>query len=389
MSFSDDRGITYAIAIGLLVGFASQLFIRRNENRLTWLLVIPVSAAGFAISFALINPLSQPTQLTTDWLRDEIANGGLALRASAVTYGLTFLNLVRRVSLTLDPKFEYDEYYWDAAGYAAEDRRMWLWTPERITRESSIFTLVLASLLLFAAGGDDSTVTAMLNWAAAFALKDYSVAAEYRVRDLVTPTTWRSVRIGLPVVGVVVLFVWAAWKEFSAVTALALSAFVLVLLVGIPVGAWLRRTGVSLLTSIGIDPNDVLAMGGPGSDAIELHGDVANLLAASPGRENAEDGPVAAPLDVLAWNLVWTAAHCTTEGNAASDPPAPLETIDEFLPYMVSDALMKCTPIKPAARAAAVAGVESVLVSSGWRTERVEDDAAAVVRTVHARLTRD
>lgn len=159
--YSYDVGALPSGVVGLITGLAVLPWTLR-ANRLHPFFAAGLAASTFAFIYALLNPLLQPEHLSVQLLREEIANGHLALRTTSVIIGISFFLMYWRVSREAAPQ-------WSGGTDPEEDYRHFLremkrgsWTLDRALAQGVLFMIVLVGLWIFVITKHSSVLISLL-----------------------------------------------------------------------------------------------------------------------------------------------------------------------------------------------------------------------------------
>lgn len=207
------------------------------------------------MSYALANPLLQIELLSVEHLKQEIASGQLALRASSVLVGVSFFILFWRVSrepvlqlsLGSDPEGDYRQML--------REWRRGVWTLERALAQAVLFMIVLVGLWIFVMTERSSVLIALANWLFLFISDDFVMCANYIAYRKAAPPLLDAIKVIVGSLATVVVFLVVLFQEFDRRIAWGSLAFTLLVAVVMLWRTFAPRYAV-FLSTFGILPDE-------------------------------------------------------------------------------------------------------------------------------------
>jgi hypothetical protein len=268
--YSSTTGIVPSLVIAGLALLASLLL---RLGRLSAFHAVGAGAAALTASFSLLNLAVQPSAVTIALLSKELEDGTLALRVISITAASAFVRLM--IAGAKEESFFLigDPYGDDVNTVEKEEYRRRQWPPEQILNQASVLLLILCLLWALPLLSRASLLIALLNWAYAFTVDDFFMAASYRVEREVRPPKIDGVMIWIWRTLTLVLFGLVMFQQFSWWLASLISGFVIFLLAQ-PSFARAWHLFKYTWETLGIDPFD--------SDITTVEGVVIRLFREQP-----------------------------------------------------------------------------------------------------------
>ncbi|MFE7230405.1 hypothetical protein ACFVAF_06985 [Streptomyces sp. NPDC057596] len=215
MLYSNELGVLPAVLTGTTIGLLGLYWAIRPTNRLHLSFCAGLACAASAMVYALLNPLLQVSDFSAAHLRDEIANGHLALRATSLIIGFSFCVIFWRVAHEKAPEYSMGADPEKDLRTMTQEARRGIWTLERAAAQGVLFMVILVGLWVLVITSRTSTLIAILNWAFLFIVDDFVMSANYIAHRRVGPPKLDAWKIAGCSLGTVVLFVIILFQEFD------------------------------------------------------------------------------------------------------------------------------------------------------------------------------
>jgi hypothetical protein len=212
----------------------------------------------FSAFFAITNLLVQIPELNLTWVRDELANGRLALRVTSVICAASFVWLavqISRLERREAPTGAHPSFYSINEEILERLQREGAWSPERMVARLAIFSITFALVWGLVLADRSSGSIATLNWLLAFVVDDYVLVIAYRIQRQVTPPGLHATRIRLANLAMSALLIVVAFQNLPMWSAWLIIALLII--------NWTAGRLYSVVThllagyfSIGIMPDD-------------------------------------------------------------------------------------------------------------------------------------